>query len=190
MIKEGDDYSDPEFIEFDNDKIIHFEVVDSYKMGDLLKKEIWSERLSETKIELINANRIRFFQKGIVHKILRNNESITSDQIFKVDYELIKPTKTILTKEEIEKLEFSAEWKNEKIHFIFNKGLDSQLIQETNKWLKREKRKLFLEKLKDTYFVAIYNNGERETLIPIREIDNRKVTLYGFPKEPYEIIGN
>lgn len=39
MIKEGDDYSGTEFIEFTDDKIIHFGVVDRHKMGGLLKKK-------------------------------------------------------------------------------------------------------------------------------------------------------
>ena len=36
--------------------------------------------------------------------------------------------------------------------------------------------------------ISQYENGNRESLIPIREIDNRKIILYGFPKKPYEII--
>jgi hypothetical protein len=189
MIKNGDDYSDPEFIEFNKNKVIHFGVLDEENNGTLSKKEMWSENLSETKIELINANRIRFFRKGKIHKVLSETESITEDKIFKVDYERIEPTKTSLTKNEIEGLEFNAVWNDEKIHFVFNKDLDIPTIQDINKRLKREGRKLILEKLNETYFGAIYENGKRETLIPIREIDNRKITLYGFPKEPYEIIG-
>ena len=56
--------------------------------------------------------------------------------------------------------------------------------------MKREGRKMILENLNGTYFGAIYDNGIRETLIPIREISAEKITLYGFPKKPYEITTN
>lgn len=121
---------------------------------------------------------------------MSETESITEDEIFEVDYETIEPTKTDLTEKEIELLEFSAQWNNEKIKFVFNKNFDSPIIQEINKRMKRDGRKLILENLNGTYFRAIYDNGIRETLIPIREINSKKVTLYGFPRKPYEIVGD
>ena len=39
-----------------------------------------------------------------------------------------------------------------------------------------------------TYFGSIYDNGIRETLIAIKEIDSDKIVLYGFPKEPYQVV--
>ena len=38
-----------------------------------------------------------------------------------------------------------------------------------------------------TYFASIFENDERETLIGIKEIDEKKAILFGFPEKPYEI---
>ncbi len=95
-----------------------------------------------------------------------------------------------MAKIEIEKLEFEAQWNNENITFVFNKDLGSPTVQEFNKRMKREGRKLILENLDGTYFGAYYNNGTRETLIPIREISHEKLILYGFPIEPHDITVN
>ncbi|WP_299393830.1 hypothetical protein [uncultured Gelidibacter sp.] len=187
MIKTGDDYSKPELIEFNENKVLHFGVGDGSHNGVLSKNEIWVENISDTRFELVNANRIRFFHHGKLHKVISETESITVDKIFEVDYERLEPTKTDLSKMDIEKLEFNVQWNNEHIKFVFNKDLYSAAIQEVNKRLRREGRKLSLENLDGTYFGAIYDNGVRETLIPIREISKEKLTLYGFPEKPYEI---
>jgi len=187
MIKTGDDYFEPELIEFIETKIIHFGVRNQLDNGTLSKIETWSENLSDAKIERVNANRIRFFIKGYLYNAISETESITKDKIFEVDYERLEPTKTDLTGMEIEKLEFNVEWKHQKIRFVFNTDLDSPTIQKINKRLKREGGKLILEHLNGTYFGAIYENGRRQTLIPIREVCNDRIILYGFPEMPYEI---
>ena len=63
-------------------------------------------------------------------------------------------------------------------------------MQEITKQMKMKGRKLILENLEGTYFGAIYDFGKRKKLIPIREISNEKLTLYGFPKKPFEIKAN
>lgn len=95
-IKTGDDYCRPEFIEFNNDQIIHFEL--ELKSGnELLKvRTEWSEKLSESKYEFINDNRIRIFRMGKTHTVLSETESKTEDTEFATDYERIEPTKTEL----------------------------------------------------------------------------------------------
>ncbi|PWL39926.1 hypothetical protein DKG77_03605 [Flagellimonas aquimarina] len=188
MIKTGDDYCSPEFIEFENNHIFHFELVEA-NGGRLSKKTTdWNEKISESKYEFVNVNRIRIFRMGKTHKIISETESITEDTEFATDYERIFPTKTELSKKQIEALEFKAEWNNEKIPIIFNKGLDSSTIKEINKRLNREGQKLVLENFQGTYFASIYDNGERRTLIGIREIDEEKAILFGFPEKPYEIL--
>jgi len=186
-IKTGDDYCRPEFIEFKNDQIIHFEL--ELKSGNELSKTRteWSEKLSESKYEFENENRIRIFRMGKTHTVLSETESITEDTEFATDYERIEPTKTKLEPEKIEKLEFKTLWKNEKIPLVFNKVLDSQVIQELNKRMKKNGRKLVLENLQGTYFASIFENDERKTLIGIKEIDEEKAILYGFQEKPYEI---
>ncbi|UNZ00366.1 hypothetical protein MQE36_08500 [Zhouia spongiae] len=186
-IKTGDDYCRPEFIEFNNDQIIHFEL--ELKSGNELSKvrTEWIEKLSESKYEFINDNRIRIFRMGKTHTVLSETESITEDTEFWTDYEKIEPTKTELESKKIETLEFKAEWKNEKIPLKFNEILDSPVIQEMNKRMKRSGRKLVLENLQGTYFASIFDNEEREKLIGIKEIDEKKAILFGFPEKPYEI---
>ena len=190
MIKDGHTYADPMFIEFENDEISHYEISKKSENGILEKKLVYSEKFSVTKNEFVNENRIRLYRMGKTHTVISETESKTEDTEFTIDYERIEPTKTDLTKTEIEESEFNVEWNNEKIRFVFNKDLSSPTIQEINKRRKREGRKLVLEKLNETYFGAIYDNGTRETLIPIREINAEKITLYGFPKKPYEITTN
>lgn len=186
-IKTGDDYCQPEFIEFNNDQIIHFEV--ELKSGNELSKvqTEWSEKFSELKYEFVNENRIRIFRMGKTHTVLSETESITEDTELSTDYERIEPTKTELESRKIETLEFIAQWNKEKIPLTFNKILDSQIIQELNKRMKKNGQKLVLENLQGTYFASIYDNGKRKTLIGIKEIDNNKAILFGFPEKPYEI---
>ena len=57
-------------------------------------------------------------------------------------------------------LEFKAEWNKEKIPLKFNEILDSPVIQEINKRMKRSGRKLVLENLQGTYFASIFDNDE------------------------------
>ena len=186
-IKTGDDYCRPEFIEFNNEQIIHFEL--ELKNGNELSKvrTEWSEKLSESKYEFVNDNRIRIFRMGKTHIVLSETESITEDTEFSTDYEKIEPTKTELESGKIETLEFIAQWNKEKIPLTFNKILDSPAIQELNKKMKKNGQKLVLEKLQGTYFASIYDNDERKTLIGIKEIDSNKAILFGFPEKPYEI---
>ncbi|WP_124981279.1 hypothetical protein [Nonlabens xiamenensis] len=186
-IKTGADYCRPEFIEFSNDQIIHYEL--ELKSGNELSKVRigWNEELSESKYEFINDNRLRIFRIGKTHTVLSETESKTEDTEFATDYERIEPTKTELKPEKIETLEFKAEWNNEKILLKFNEILDSTVIQEINKRMKRSGRKFVLENLHGTYFASIFDNDEREKLVGIKEIDEHKAILFGFPEEPYEI---
>ena len=186
-IKTGADYYRPEFIEFNNDQIIHFEL--ELKSGnELLKvRTKWSEKLSESKYEFVNDNRIRIFRMGKTHTVLSETESKIEDTEFATDYERIEPTKTELESKKIETLEFKAQWNNEKIPLTFNKILDSPVIQVLNKRMNRSGRKLVLENLQGTFFASIFDNDEREKLIGIKEIDEHKAILFGFPENPYEI---
>jgi hypothetical protein len=188
MIKTGDDYCRPEFIEFENNEIIHFELEKTNGIELSKKVTDWTEKISESKYEFVNLNRIKIFRMGKSHTVINETESKTKEKEFSTDYERIFPTKTELTADKLEKLELTAQWNNEKIRFIFNRDLDSRAIQEINKQLNRKGRKLVLENLQGTYFASIYNNGERETLIGIKEIDTDKAVLFGFPEKPYEVV--
>ncbi len=93
-----------------------------------------------------------------------------------------------MTPEEIQGLEFEAEWNKEKITIKFNENLESPARKKLNKSLNKEGRKLVLENLQGTYFASIYNNGQRRTLIGIQEISKTKAVLFRFPEEPYQIV--
>ena len=188
MIKTGDDYCSPEFIEFKNDRIIHFNVKKKGGNKIIKKASEWIEKLSETKYEFINDNRIRIYRMGKTHTVISETESETKDTEFETDYEKITPTKTELTVKKIQELAFKTEWNNEKISFVFNTELDSKSIKEVNKRLNRQGQKLVLENLQGTYFASIYENNIRRTLIGIKEINEDKAVLFGFPKKPYEVI--
>ncbi len=188
MIKTADDYCPPEFIEFKDDQILHFELKETDKKSLSKKITRWSEKVSESKYEIVTKNRIRIYRMGKTHTVISETESRIEDTEFATDYEKILPTKTKLTSKKIQELEFHAEWNNEKIPIIFNKELDSITMKKINRKLNREGQKLLLENLQGTFFASLYDNGERRTLIGIKEIDEEKAILFGFPKTPYEII--
>ncbi|MGB5482801.1 MAG: hypothetical protein WBM91_17090 [Eudoraea sp.] len=188
MIKDGATYGKPMFIEFENDQILHYEISEQSTYGALEKKLVYSEKLSETKNKLVNEKRIRLYRMGKTHTVISETESKTEDTEFATDYERIEPTSTNLSEKEIQEVKFKIEWNNEKFDFIFNETLDSKTIQEVNKRLANQGRKLILENMDGTYFGSIYDNGIRETLIAIQEIDSDKIILYGFPEEPYQVV--
>ena len=188
MIKDEATYGKPMFIEFENDQISHYEISEKSKNENLEKKFIYSETLLETKHKLVNETRFRIYRMGKTHTEISETESKTEDTEFATDYERIVPTITNLSEKEIQKVKFKIEWNNEKFDFIFNKTLDSKTIQEVNQRLGRKGRKLVLEKMNETYFGSIYENGIRETLIAIKEIEADKIILYGFPNKPYQVV--
>ncbi|WP_136468499.1 hypothetical protein [Flagellimonas onchidii] len=187
MIRDANTYCSPEFIEFQNDEIIHFELLEKTNNGLLEKKQHFIEKLSETKHKFVSKSRIRMYRMGKKLTVISDTESISEDIEFLTDYERIEPTKTNLTDKEIEKLRFNIEWNGEFGPLVFNTCLDSPAIQEVNKRLKRKGQKFVLEQLQGTYFASIYDNGNRQTLIGIKEIDEEKAVLFGFPETPYKV---
>ena len=186
FIKTPDHYGNPQIIQLDEDIIDYFDVEKSDEIC-LVKNENRNEKLSETEHKFINQNRIRFFRKGKIHKVLDDEKSITEDFIFENDYEKLNATETELTETEIQNLKFELNWRGEKIDASFNEILDSPVIQEINKRLNKQGSKILLEKLNETLFLSFYTDIYFEKLIPIKYVDRQKMILYGFPKEPYEI---
>lgn len=185
-IKTPDYYGKSEVIQIDEDIIDYFFVE---KMDEicLIKNEIRNEKLSETEHKFINQNRIRFFRKGKIYKVLSDEKSVNEDCTFENDYEKLIATETELTETEIQNLKFEFNWNGEKKNLRFNEVLDSPVIQEINKRLNKEGSRIVLEKLNETLFVSLYIDNYLDKLIPIKYVDKQKMILYGFPKEPYEI---
>lgn len=186
FIKTPDDYGHSEIIQIDKDIIDYF-IVEKIDKACLLKSENRNEKLSETEYKFINQNRIRFFRKGKIYKVLSDEKSLTEDCVVENDYEKLNITETELTESEIQNLKFEFNWNGEKKNLKFNEVLDSSAIQERNKRLNRQGTRILLEKLNETLFVALYTDNYLEKLIPIKYVDRQKIILYGFPKEPYEI---
>ena len=77
---------------------------------------------------------------------------------------------------------------NWKLIIEFNKILDKPYIQEMNEKINQEGHKILLEKLDQTLFVSIINNNIRGLILPIKEVNDTRMILYGFPEKPYEVI--
>lgn len=190
FIKTPDDYGRPNIVQIDhNNNITYFDL----KKGEgiSLTKTISkarSEKLTETKHTFINQNRIRLFRKGSICTVLSEEESITTDCIFENDYEKLIATNTELTESEIQNLKFDFDWNGEKMKIRFTEVLDSPMIQELNKTINREETRIVLEKLNKTLFLSLYSDIYLTTQLPIKYVDRQKMILYGFPKEPYEVI--
>jgi len=188
FIKTPDHYGVPEIIQFDNNEIKYFIIEKGNEDSPLkIKDENRSKNLTEIEHQFINQNRIRFFENGKTSYFLSNEKSITEDCIFENDYQKLNPTETKLTENEIQNLKFELNWNDEKGIIRFNEDLNPPYIQEINKRMNREGRKILLEKLNDTFFVSLYENACLDKLIPIKYVDSQRIILYGFPEEPYEI---
>lgn len=188
MTMDGHTYGRHMFIEFENEQIVHYKVSEQSTNGTLERELLFKEKLSETKNELVNEDRIRLYRMGETFIIIGETESKSEDTEFATDYVRIEPTVTYLSKEEIQKLKFKIVWNNEDFNFIFNQILDSKTIQEINQRLGRKGSILVLEEMDGTYFGSIYDNGVRITMMAIKEINPDKIILYGFPSEPYEVV--
>ncbi|WP_281637262.1 hypothetical protein [Flavobacterium marginilacus] len=186
FIKTPDHYGNPEIIQFTEDNIDYFNVEKS-EGTFLIKNENRNEKLTEIDHKFINPNRIRFFKKGKIYRVLSEEKSTTEDCIFEDDYEKLNATETELTESEIQNLKFEFNWNGEKMNVRFNEVLDSPIIQEINKRLNKEGSRIILGKLNETLFLSLYTDIYLDKLIPIKYVDREKMILYGFPKEPYEI---
>lgn len=190
FIKTADHYGDPDIIEFNNKNINHFrlEKNDSNSVNKIALN--WIENLTDANIQFKNPCRMTILRKGKVYKVLSDEESINEDCIFEDEYERLIATETKLSQSEIQNLKFEFIWNNEKMTIIFNEILDKPYIQEINKKLNKQGRRIVLENLNETLFLSIYDDIYIQNLLPIKYVDNTKMVLYGFPEEPYEITCN
>lgn len=166
------------------------------------------EKISQCTYESVNPNRIRFFRKANGHKIIMETKESTSyETILEQDYVKLLPTISKISESRIQLMKYNFVWNNEKQVIEFNRILNppanvgvqesykeeaQNSLQEDIKNQKDEFRfegmKILLEKLDQTLLVSIFNNNQRGLVMPIKEIDEDKIVLYGLPKEPFEII--
>ena len=194
-----------------NDDIINYSLLERTNRGLVLTENIVQdhyENLSRCSYEFVNPNRIRLFRKANGHKIImETKESTAYETILAQDYVKLLPTNSNISESRIQLMRYNFVWNNEKQVIEFNKILNPPLnagtqelyekeamgsLLENLKHLKNkykfEGMKILLEKLDQTLLVSIFNNNQRGLVMPIKEIDEDKIVLYGLPKEPFEII--
>ena len=190
---------------------INYSLLERTNRGLVLTENIVQdhyENLSRCSYEFVNPNRIRLFRKANGHKIImETKESTAYETILAQDYVKLLPTNSNISESRIQLMRYNFVWNNEKQVIEFNKILNPPLnagtqelyekeamgsLLENLKHLKNkykfEGMKILLEKLDQTLFVSFFNNNQRGLVMPIKEIDEDKVVLYGLPKEPFEII--
>ncbi|WP_026451683.1 lipocalin family protein [Aequorivita capsosiphonis] len=93
-----------------------------------------------------------------------------------IDLVQLKPTKTNLTRAEIEQLNFEITKDN-----TFPVNLDG-VEDESGKTIQ-------LEKIDSTYFLSFYHKDRRMGAMPIEQVTSEKIVVYGFPEKPFMITG-
>ena len=182
MTKDGDSYIIPEnlILEINSDSLKYFSF-DQLQSSIPIKIEnnniIINQKQTDI-VEFINEDRIKIKSQGKVND---------KNSLIETEYVRLKKTKTKLSPEEIQKLSFKFNWNDEKLKVIFNKELGSPQVMKIME--KDELTKIRLEKIDSTYFISIYESGKRATIVPIKEVSNDRMILYGMPRKPYEIVG-
>ncbi|MCH4824638.1 hypothetical protein ML462_15800 [Gramella lutea] len=182
MTKEGDTYIIPEnlIIEINSDSLKYFsfdQLQSSIPIKIKNNNIIINQKQTDT-VEFINEDRIKIKSQGKVND---------KNSLIETEYVRLKKTKTKLSPEEIQKLSFKFNWNDEKFKVIFNKELGSPQVMKIME--KDELTKIRLEKIDSTYFISIYESGKRATIVPIKEVSNDRMILYGMPRKPYKIVG-
>ncbi|SNR75064.1 hypothetical protein SAMN04488009_3587 [Maribacter sedimenticola] len=129
-------------------------------------------------LKLLNENFLRLLVNGTF-----NDDNV----IIEMDFVRLLPTKTDLSQEEIESLnfEFQVEGKS-KTKIAFNKELwDKKKLKELE-W--KEGSKWIIEKLESTYFISIFKRGRKGVTLPISEVNENVLKFYGVPNETGEVV--
>ena len=99
-----------------------------------------------------------------------------------LDFVKLEKTETELTQTEIENLIFE----DNELKIAFNVELQKPEILEILKG--KATKKMLLKKVGETYFIQNYEDGELDSVIPIRKVTSEYIEIYGFSrKEPYSL---
>jgi hypothetical protein len=181
LVKNGDTYTVPKInlFEFKNGKVISSDLdkkVWEHEF-EVIESEIFIEKNSFAKYKFINENRFTIFA----------NDKNKSEKNAELDFVRIEKTITELSEAEIEKLSF--ENKDYDLKIAFNVELQKPEILEITSGM--GSRKMSLKKIGETYFIIIFEDKELDSAIPIREITEKYIEIYGFSrKQPYSLIIN
>ena len=178
--KDGSTNSLPKvsILDFKNKKVHHYDFDEPYAIFSYQLKDgkLIVQGISWGKLCFINNNRFRLTVRG------KTNER---DTVFNFDFVRLVPTQTNLSFDEIEKLSFYLKWKNQEGKIVFSKQNSDY---ENVDIIPYEEVKL--ESIDGIYFSSIYRNGIRDAVIPIQEITENQIKLYGMPSEPYSVTSS
>ena len=176
--KNGDTYLVPKInlFEFENGKLISSDIekiIFSHNYN-IIENEIFVENNYFGSFKFINENRFTLFKKD--EKGEKKN--------FQLDFVRLEKTETELTQKEIEKLTFVDD--NYDLKIAFNVELQKPEILEILKG--KASKKMLLKKVDETYFIQNFEDGELDSVIPIRKVNSDYIEIYGFSrKEPYSL---
>jgi hypothetical protein len=141
----------------------------------IIENEIFVENNYFGSFKFKNENRFTLFkkdEKGEKRKV-------------ELDFVRLEKTGTEINQKEIEKLTFEDTDYNLKI--AFNVELQKPEILEILKG--KATKKMLLKKIGKTYLILNYEDGELDSVIPIRKVNSECIEIYGFSrKEPYSLI--
>jgi hypothetical protein len=106
-----------------------------------------------------------------------NRLSISSERLEQpIDYIRLVPTKTDLNVEEIKQIKYNLERGGKSFEIDFQNHPDSKIMHS------------YLKKIDQTYFLVIYRYGNAITAVPIEELTEDNLTLYGFSRGPNKLV--
>ncbi|KGK31326.1 MULTISPECIES: hypothetical protein [Cellulophaga] len=128
--------------------------------------------------KLLEKNVLRLFANG----------TFNGDRaILDMDFLRLLPTKTQLSQKEIETLSFEYQEEGKPAFKIaFNQELLDKETLERLKW--KEGTRMKIERLDETYFIAIFHHGRKGASMPIREVSTELLKIYCVPNKTGEII--
>ena len=181
LVQNGDTYLVPKInlFEFNNGKLISSDLqkiifTHNYR---IVESKIFVEDNYFGDFKFVNENRFT----------LSKEDEKDQKRNLELDFVRLEKTETALTQNEIEKLIF--ENSDYYLKIAFNIELLKPEILEITK--EKLSKKMLLKKVDETYFIENYENGELDSVIPIKKVNSEYIEIYGFSREePYSLIIN
>jgi hypothetical protein len=188
-IKNSGSYGAHDFIIFEDSIPVYYHVKSDKADApvELIKNQY--DRHKPLKVEPIDHDRLRFTMPARKTSFYGNDDYETTNITIEQDYQRLLPTKTLVSIEEINTLKFSIAYDDEEEIIIFNVDILPSFIQDINRRLNRKGRFIILEKIENTLLISYFEDGVRDLMLPIKNINTHQITLYGFEKFPHERVG-
>lgn len=181
LVQNSDTYLVPKInlFEFNNGKLISSDLqkiifTHNYR---IVESKIFVEDNYFGDFKFVNENRFT----------LSKEDEKDQKRNLELDFVRLEKTETELTENEIEKLIFENSDYDLKIAFNIEL-LKPEILELTKEKLSK---KMLLKKVDETYFIENYENGELDSVIPIKKVNSEYIEIYGFSREePYSLIIN